>query len=288
MYIRKMTKPFFSVVIPAYNRKDFLLIAVESVLQQTFSDYELIVIDDGSTDGTKQAMSASREHKKIKYIWQPHSGVSAARNHGLIEAQADFICFLDSDDRFRRDKLQITHSYIKKYQRYKIFHTEEIWYRSGRLLSQKIYHKKPQGWIFKQALKLCCISPSAVTIARAVFEEIGNFDTKLPACEDYDFWLRVALKFPVFLIPEALTIKEGGHIDQQSKKYPAMDTFRIYALEKLLKSQSLSQDQYALTVETLREKCAIYIQGALKRGKTAEIKEYQELLRKFSKVEING
>ncbi|MEI8350452.1 MAG: glycosyltransferase [Candidatus Omnitrophota bacterium] len=280
-----MITPFFSIIIPTYNRKDFLPIAMESVIEQTFSDYELIIVDDGSTDGTKKAVNKlndPRINKQIKYFWQPHEGVSAARNKGIKESRGGHICFLDSDDRFRQDKLQVTHDCIKKNPEYKIFHTEEIWYRSGELLPQKIYHKKPHGWIFRHALKLCCISPSTVTIGKDVFKEIGNFDTNLPVCEDYDLWLRAALKFPVFLIPEPLTIKEGGHADQQSKKYPAMDTFRIYALKKILQNGNLTKENYSLAAEELRNKCSIYIQGARKRAKHSEVKKYQELLNQFT------
>jgi glycosyltransferase involved in cell wall biosynthesis len=272
-----MKNLFFSIIIPTYNRKDFLKIAVSSVLYQTFSDFELIVVDDGSADSTSKLMCSFKD-KRIIYLKGTHHGVSWARNQGLKKAKGEFICFLDSDDRFRMHKLEITYEYIKKYPQYKIFHTEEIWYRNGKLLPQKAYHKKPSGFVFENAVKLCCISISTAAIKKEIFDEVGLFDENLPACEDYDFWLRVTSRYPVFLIPHYLTIKEGGHLDQQSKKYPALDRFRIYALKKILEEGNLDTKKYKIALEELKNKCRIYIQGAKKRKKYQEVKYYQNLI----------
>jgi glycosyltransferase involved in cell wall biosynthesis len=276
-------KPFFSVIIPTYNREKFLKIAIRSVLEQSFDNYELIIIDDGSSDGTKEMFEGRKTRdegrgKKIKYIYRGNKGPAAARNQGLKEAKGEFICFLDSDDRFRQDKLKITYEYIKKYPQYQIFHTEEIWYRRGKLLPQKIYHKKPSGFVFENAVKLCSVSISTAAIKKNIFDEVGLFDETMPACEDYDFWLRVTHKYPVLLIPQYLTIKEGGHADQQSFKYPAMDKFRIYALSKILKNPELSKENYAIASNELKKKCEIFIKGAIKRGKIKEAEYYKRLI----------
>jgi len=277
-----MTKPFFSVIIPTHNRQNLFKIALDSVLGQTFPDYEVIVVDDGSTDNTKQIVN-SLNCKQLHYFYQKNKGPAAARNKGLKQAKGEFVCFLDSDDRWVKEKLEASYNYIKKNPKYKIFHTEEIWYRNGRLLSPKKYHKKPNGFVFKNAVKLCCLSPSTVAVKRCLFEEIGYFDRNLPACEDYDFWLRATAKYPVFLIPKYLTIKEGGHKNQQSKKYPAMDRFRIYALEKILKNGSLNHKNYSLAYNELKRKCEIYITGALKRNKLKQANEYKQLIAKYKK-----
>lgn len=271
-----MKTPFFSVIIPSYNRKNLLKIAVNSVLYQTFDNFELIIIDDGSKDNTKEILNEFND-KRISYIYQPHKGVSPARNEGIKLSQGEFICFLDSDDRFRKEKLEVTFDYIKKYPEYKIFHTEEIWYRNGSYLPQKAYHKKPSGVIFTEALKLCCVSISTAAIKKEVFEKAGLFDETMPACEDYDFWLRAGALFPVLLIPEYLTIKEGGHPDQQSKKYPAMDKFRIYAIKKLLENNNLKEDYYQMALKELKHKCDIYIKGSEKRGNITDAKHYKRL-----------
>jgi len=301
-------RPFFSVIIPTYNRFDFLRIAINSVIYQAFKDFELIVVDDGSTKNTadvvkqyigeplhqKPRVLVSTENVKnlklanslnsstrIRYIYQPNKGPAAARNKGLKESKGEFICFLDSDDRFRQQKLEITYNYIKKYPQYKIFHTEEIWYRDGKLLSQKKYHKKPDGYVFKEALPICCVSISTAAIKQEVFRDTGTFDENLPACEDYEFWLRATSKYKVKLIPKALTIKEGGHSDQQSKKFPALDRFRIYSIKKLLESNILNKRQQKLTIKELKRKCEIYVKGAIKRKKAEEVKYYKNLIEEF-------
>lgn len=252
-----MGRPFFSVIIPTYNRKHFLAISVESVLNQSFADFELIIVDDGSEDGTKEFIKKYRD-PRLRYIYQEHKGVSAARNQGIKESRGKFICFLDSDDRYRQEKLEITYQYIQKFPQYKIFHSEELWYRSGKILPQKKHHKKPEGNVFCNALKICCISISTVAIEKSVFDKVGMFDENMPACEDYDFWLRATAIYSVKLIPKILTIKEGGHPDQQSRKFPAMDKFRIYAIDKLIKTWSLSLDQKKSAWEELRNKIQIF------------------------------
>ncbi|MCP4653650.1 MAG: glycosyltransferase [Candidatus Omnitrophica bacterium] len=270
-----MKKPFFSVIIPTFNRGDFLKIAIDSLLSQDFSDFELIIVDDGSNDNTDQIIKDLTD-PRIRYIKQNHRGVSGARNNGLKQASGEFICFLDSDDRFSKDKLLLTHKFIKNNQKYKVFHTKEIWYRNGSLLNQKARHKNPHGFAFAKIAKLCCISISTIAIEKNVFNQVGTFDETMPACEDYDFLLRITAAMPVFLIPKALTIKEGGHSDQQSKKFKAMDKFRIYALEKIL--PSLSGDNYKIAHQELKNKCTIYLKGAVKRDRSSEIEYYQQLL----------
>jgi len=282
-----MEKPFFSVVVPTYNRKDFLQIAINSVLNQTFQDYELLIVDDGSTDETQKLIlkitTATNVQKKIiRYFYQPHTGISKARNKGIKEARGKFVLFLDSDDRFCQAKMERTLVYINNYPSCNIFHTEEIWYKSGKILPQKKYHKKPTGFIFPSCLKRCCIGMSTSIITKKILEAVSGFDERLPACEDYDLWLKITAHHPVILIPEYLTIKQGGHLDQQSKRYPSMDKFRIFSLKNLLKSNTLNAYLYELAYKELKNKCAIYINGAKKRKKIAEIAYYQQLMKKFT------
>jgi len=274
-----MKNPFFSIVIPTYNRAKFLRIAIESVLKQTFGNYELIIIDDGSTDTTKAMIqNLYANNKKLGYFYQKNQGVSKARNQGIAQSRGEFIAFLDSDDRFCRQKLEISHAYIKNNPQYKIFHTQEIWYHNGTILNQKHYQQKPTGLIFPNALRLCCVGLSTALINHQLFNEVGCFDENLPVCEDYDFWLRTTFKNEVFLIPHWLTIKEGGREDQLSKKYTAMDKFRIKSLIKILESGLLNNTDYNLAHTELKNKCSIYIQGALKRGKNNEIKNYRNMV----------
>ncbi len=275
------TQRFFSVIIPTFNRKPFLEIAVDSVLGQTFSDFELIIIDDGSGDGTKELIE-SYSDSRIKYLYQKNHGVSHARNSALALAEGKYAAFLDSDDRWKKEKLEVTAKYIKNYPGIYIFHTEEIWYRKGKLLPQKKKHRKPTGHVYKKALDLCCISISTAAVNRDLFKKLGTFDENLQACEDYDFWLRAASKYEVKLIPQQLTIKDGGRCDQLSSSVWGLDRFRIIALEKMLSSGTLENGDYTATVKKFEKKCRIFASGCLKREKLELAEYYKNLPRKYS------
>ncbi len=268
---------FFSIIIPTYNRKDFLNIAIHSVLTQRFNNYELIVVDDGSIDGTRDLVASIRDERLI-YIYQENKGVAYARNRGLDIARGEWIAFLDSDDRWTEDKLEIVSQYIEKHPNCKIFHTQEVWFRRGELLNQKKRHRKPTGYVYQRALELCCISISTAVIHKSVFDAVGNFDEDFEACEDYEFWLRATHEFEVMLIDKSLTIKDGGRDDQLSFRVWGLDRFRIKALEKILFSGRLNARDYALTYAELKKKVDIYVNGAAKRGKVDEVKYYRNLL----------
>ena len=270
---------FFSVIIPTHNRKSFLKIALESVLAQSFKDFELIIVDDGSTDKTKELVKSYKD-RRIKYIYQENKGPSSARNTGIKASRGKFICFLDSDDRLRPEKLALTKEYIRKNPNCKIFHTEELWYRNAKYLPQKKEHKKPEGQVFKNSLKICSISPSTACVNREVFKKTGLFDEDFPVCEDYEFWLRACLNYPVKLIPFHLTIKEGGHKDQRSQN-KGLDKYRFLAIYKLIKTHKLPPDYLKEALGHLEEKGAIYIQGAKKRNKLEEVKDIKSKLKEL-------
>jgi len=271
----------FTVIIPTYNRLKFLEKAVWSVLHQTYPHFELIIVDDGSTDQTREFISTIND-RRIRYIFQENKGPASARNRGISSSSYPWIAFLDSDDWWHKDKLVVTAKYIHTHPEYKIFHTEEIWYRNGKILNQKKKHKKPTGWVFENCLPLCCISISTAVIHKHVFETVGLFDETLPACEDYDLWLRITQRFSVFLISERLTYKDGGRPDQVSQKIPALDRFRIKSLVKLLYTDKISDSTLKeKLVQELKRKCQIYISGCIKRGKSSEAEEYTRLLERY-------
>jgi len=273
--------PKFSVIIPTYNRENFIETAVKSVLAQTFKDFELVVVDDGSTDNSRDRLR--RYDSQFLYIYQENNGPSNARNRGLKEARGEYIAFLDSDDRWTNNKLEEGDRYIANCNENLVFHTQELWYKDGKIHNPKKKHMKPRGYIFKNCLKLCSVSISTAVIKRIVFEKIGKFDETLPVCEDYDFWLRVSLNYPIFLIDEILTIKEGGHLDQLSKIYKCKDKYRIQSMLNLINRQKLDTDQYKYLLGELRRKCKIYGKGCIKRGKIDEGKYYLSLPDKINK-----
>ena len=271
-----MSSPLVSVVIPTHNRRDLLAEAVASVREQTYDPIEIIVIDDGSSDGT--AKMIRERFPRVRLVRQPHRGVSAARNRGIAEAQGEYIAFLDSDDLWLPKKLAAEMDALLKNPELKICHTDEIWIRRGVRVNPMKKHRKYGGWIYPHCLPLCIISPSSVILKREVFNEVGAFDEALPACEDYDLWLRVTARHPVHFIERPLIVKRGGHADQLSRAFWGMDRFRVYALLKMLRENGLPRAWRLLTLEELRKKCRILIQGFEKRGKERDAALYREIL----------
>jgi glycosyltransferase involved in cell wall biosynthesis len=263
-----------SVIIPTYNRGWILKEAIDSVLAQTFNEYELIVVDDGSEDNTAEILSGY--NNKIQIIRQPNQGVSAARNRGMVSSSGRFIALLDSDDLWLPEKLNEQLSFFRNHPDVMICQTEEIWIRNGKRVNPCKHHKKLSGMIFEPSLSLCLVSPSAVMFKRELIDMVGLFDENLPACEDYDLWLRVSLRFPVYLIDEALIIKRGGHEDQLSRN-PMLDKYRIKALVKILNQNLLIGGYRCAAVAKLKEKCMIYAAGCRKRGRYQEAEEYIRL-----------
>lgn len=268
-----------SVVIPTCNRRDYLQRALSSVVSQTHPADEVIVIDDGSEDGTAQLVKT--RFPAVNYFFQQNQGVSAARNRGIRLASSDWIALLDSDDEWLPNKLKVQVAALQNNSALRVCHTEEIWNRNGKRVNQMNKHRKSGGWIFQHCLPLCAMSPSSILLHRSIFDEVGFFDESLPACEDYELWLRITARYPVLFIEQPQIIKYGGHDDQLSRKFWGMDRFRIYALEKILQTGILSEDDHAAAVGMLIEKCSIYIQGAMKRNKLQEAEHYQDLMQRF-------
>ena len=266
-----------SVIIPTYNRKKIIAQAIDSVLLQTYNNFEIIIIDDGSCDGSKEFLR-EKYGDLIRVIEKKHSGVSGARNLGIKEARGDIIALLDSDDLFSQDKLAKQLAYMQKNTEYKICHSEEIWIKDGIRINPHKKHKKRGGYIFKESVELCLISASTVMVRKEIFAELGCFDEEMPACEDYDFWLRVTAKYPVLFLDEHLTTKFGGHEDQLSKKYWGMDRFRIYALDKILQGRALSLENKEVAQEMLLKKLKIFLKGAMKHNNLEYVERYEEML----------
>lgn len=266
-----------SVIITTYNRRDFLKDAVISVLNQDYREKEIIVVDDGSTDNSFDII----RDMPVRYIWKPNKGISSARNAGIAASKGDFIAFLDVDDIWLKGKLSLQ---MKKMEEtgYLISYTDEIWIRGGRRVNQKVRHRKYSGYIFDRCLPLCIISPSSVLINREIFDYTGYFDESMPVCEDYDMWLRVSSRYPVLFIDKPLIVKTGGHEDQLSKKYEAMDRYRIQSICKILDNYPLSSDMRTKAVEELKRKCHIMIKGAEKRDRTGDADFFYDLINRYT------
>jgi glycosyltransferase involved in cell wall biosynthesis len=270
--------PLVSVIIPTYNRGWILKEALDSVLAQDFCDFELIVVDDGSTDDTAEILAGCGP--PVRVLTQPNRGVSAARNRGLAAARGQLVAFLDSDDLWLPGKLNEQVGFFRANPEAVVCQTQELWIRDGVRVNPKERHRKFSGMIFERCLPLCLVSPSAVMIRKCLFDVVGDFDEQLPACEDYDLWLRISCRYPIHLIDTALIVKRGGHVDQLSRA-PGLDKYRIRALEKILDRGLLSPRQYQVAASTLRQKCGVYAVGCRKRGRQDEARFYKQLAQRF-------
>jgi len=262
-----------SVIVPTYNRAHTLARALDSVLAQTLSVREIIVVDDGSTDDTE--LLIRRDYPRARYLSQPNGGVSRARNLGIAAARGDWIGLLDSDDAWLPKKLEAQCAELRRHPERRLCHTEEIWIRNGHRVNQMNKHAKSGGHIFRACLPRCVISPSSAILHRSLIDEVGTFDEELPACEDYDLWLRVCAAEAVAFVATPQIEKYGGHSDQLSRQYWGMDRFRVQALEKIIGSGRLDAEDRAAACAVLSEKARILAAGARKRN-NLERAEYYE------------
>jgi len=268
-----------AAIIPTYNRERELRRALLSVVAQTRPVDEIIVVDDGSADETGTMMA--KEFSGVIYIAQRNAGVSAARNAGVARATSEWIALLDSDDEWSPNKIKRQMEEAGQNPDFLLGHTNEVWIRNGRRVNQGDRHAKSGGYIFQKCLPLCAISPSSVLVKKRLLEEIGGFDERLPACEDYDLWLRICSVHPVLYIDEPLVTKYGGHADQLSRKYWGMDRFRIEALARIVESGSLQDDDRRAAAAMLCSKIDVFLAGARKRGRTADVEAYGAMRKKY-------
>lgn len=267
-----------SVIIPTRDRARLVLRAVNSVMRQSLANLECIVVDDGSMDDTPEVL-ASIGDPRLKVIRTEAGGVSAARNRGLAAARGDLLALLDSDDEYLPEKLK-RHSEFMRGRRLEISQTEEIWIRRGVRVNPGKKHAKTDMRFFARALEMCLVSPSCVMFTRDFWAKEGPFDERLPACEDYDFWLRILARgHEVGLLPEALTIKHGGRPDQLSRSIVGLDLFRIHALLKIVRDESFQKEKRLQAEMELRRKAAVYVSGCQKRGRLEEAARVMEMVK---------
>ena len=269
-------KILISTVVPTFNRAAFLEEVLPSVLEQKVENMELIVVDDGSQDNTEEIVS--RFSSVIYFCLPENRGVSFARNYGVRKTSGRYICFLDSDDQWLSGKLSAQLEWMEKTPECQICYTDEIWIRRGIRVNPMSRHRKYSGDIFRYCLPLCIVSPSSVMIRKEFFNQVGGFDETLPACEDYDLWLRMALLTSFHFVNRKLIVKQGGHEDQLSRKYWGMDRFRVRALKKILADKRLQGENRQLAMLMLKEKCDILYKGFAKRGKVKEAGYYRGLV----------
>ena len=273
------TKYDISVIIPTYNRYEFLQRALKSVYSQTHMPTEVIIIDDGSNDETSKIQKL---FPHAKYIYQKNGGVSSARNLGIKNATSSWITFLDSDDIWDKDKLQKQVDFHKNNPNIFMSYTGERWIRDNQEMKIPKKFKKYGGDVFERCLSHCIIAPSSAMINKKLLEKIGLFDEGLEVCEDYDLWLRIACENEIGLVDEKLIIKYAGHEDQLSFKHWGMDRFRVKSLEKLLIKNSNIMKLKSYIQNELTQKYNLLLKGAIKHDKIHEMKIYEKRLRELN------
>jgi len=268
-----------SVVIPVYNRWSTLARALTSVCAQSHPAEEIVVVDDGSDTPAPNCLR--RQFADVQFLRQENRGVAHARNTGIKKCSGNWIALLDSDDEWEPCKLEKQVEHNRAHPSLMAVHTGEKWIRNSNEVIPPAYLDKSTNDLWERSLKNCLICPSSVFLHRRVFDEVGGFDESLAVCEDYDFWLRLLLRMDIGLVDKKLVRKHGGHADQLSTTTWGMDRYRVQSLEKILTTCSLSQEQEEALISTLTEKLSILADGAAKRGKIEQAKQYREVLQKY-------
>jgi len=198
-----------SVIIATYNYGRYIKTAIDSVLAQTYSDVEIVVVDDGSKDNTRDIVTSYGD--SVKYIYQKNRGPAAARNTGIFESKGEFIAFLDADDYYAKDNLKIKMSFLENTDGAGwIFSDWQYVDEDKKILDKgstkfKFAEKKLTGMIFEDLIyHRNYISPCSVVIKRSILKDIGYFDPDVRSQEELDLWLRTSLKYPVYYIDDVL------------------------------------------------------------------------------------
>lgn len=200
--------PKVSVIIPTYNRSSLISAAIGSVLSQTYIDYELLVIDDGSTDATAEIVRGIQSDK-LRYVYQENLGRSAARNHGIRLAEGEYIAFLDSDDLFTPTKLAEQVRFLDNNADYGLVYSYAMTVdENGNHLQECYYEGNLSGYIYPQMLflKNNVITTPTVMVRAQILAETGGFDETMDICEDLDLWCRIARRHNVMQLQQHLAI----------------------------------------------------------------------------------
>jgi len=266
--------PSVSIVIPVFNRLLPLERAIQSLQKQTFQDFEIIVVDDHSTD---DIFTVTKKYR-TRYLKTNGKGVSAARNTGIKAASSDLLAFLDSDDEWLPQKLELQMKYLSENPNCNIVHSNESWIRNGQPVNQARKHQKMGGRIFSECTELCLIAPSSVLIRKTLLDQVGLFDESFTVCEDFDLWLRITATENIGFIQEPLLIKHGGHEDQLSMQFHSMDLWRVRALAKHLKNSNLTAQEKLALQKSMKKKCEILLKGFQKHQNFENLSEVESYL----------
>lgn len=227
-------RPKVSVVTPTYNRADFIREAVDSVLSQSFRDLEMIVVDDGSRDNTRDVLASCLDDGRLHYVFQENQGQSVARNKGIRAARGEYICFLDSDNYWLPGKLEASVRFMDAHPDVDILYGDNISIdEEGRIIS-KDNMKRHSGRITGLLLHDNFISNNTVMVRRECFEQLGGFNEKDRLAEDYELWLRMSTRYTFHYLPEymaAYRVMDDQISSDKDKRFWANERILLKFLE---------------------------------------------------------
>ena len=264
--------PTVSVIIHTYNNEKFIAETVESVLNQTYKDYEIIVVDDGSADGTRDALVPYMQ--KIRYHYKENGGIASAKNAGICLSQTEFVAFLDHDDLWVPDKLQLQMECFNENLQVGLVYSKYTSFRDGKELRTKP-EKGYSGWIFKELLSKSFIQTSTVVVKRECLDAVGPYDETFSLGDEYDMFLRIARKFQCGFVDKGLT-RYRVHDTNASNNDFLFDNENLGVYKKVYNNFT---DIDGVEKKILRKRIARYsmkvAEGLYRQGKQEESKKYQ-------------
>jgi glycosyltransferase involved in cell wall biosynthesis len=252
-----------SVIIPTYNREQLVRTAIDSVLQQSYPDTEIVIIDDGSTDATRDSVAGYGD--RVRYFHQENRGIAGARNAGIRAARGSYIAFLDSDDYWKPEKLARQMQLFAKHPEYGLVACQCASVRVDGSYREK---NRPgsSGWVLRELFHKNFIRTSSAVIRAACFDRVGLFDERLRECEEYDLWMRIAARYPIGFINESLAVYvdnlDGASVDSLTGRL-----YRLQTLEKEYLRDSIPPPQYN---RRIADTCHYIGRHQLKRGNRTE------------------
>jgi glycosyltransferase involved in cell wall biosynthesis len=297
-----------SVVVPTCNKREQVAQALQSALAQTYRNFEIAIVDDGSTDGTPAHVfrTFGAEPKAIdivshlnpaalrpffhhfvhdgvtfKYHYHTNRGLAAARNRGIRHARGSYVAFLEAEDRWDPTHLETQLAFLEANQGARISRVGEHPGRTCPRGRRPGRAERASGWLFASALENCPASISCAVIHRSCFTECGAFDENLPACEDYDLWLRLSARFPIYYVdgPEVVHRSPRAEISPHAWTW---DRFRVYALEKSFQSGHLDPEQRFLVSQEIVRRCERLVDGFRRQKSEERANFYERKRRRFA------
>jgi glycosyltransferase involved in cell wall biosynthesis len=295
-----------SVILPTYNRKEEALECVASILDQTFREFELLVVDDGSTDGTaasfverygeaavdrdaaasfaarpvpKQPLDFCVNGTRVRYVYQKNMGFSTACNRGLALSRGAYVAIAEPDVRWLPDRLEKQIQVIRRTPGVLVLLGGAIPVRNGQP-GKKVRLPGPGGWLFEQIIRDEVPPYTAALFHRRCLEVINGFDENLPNCADYDLWVRITAKFPIHTLAEPVLYLPARSLD--SRGGWASHRFRVYALEKAFQTGYLNPEYRRMVAEQIVEKCRILVEGYQKKNSLERANFYERKRRRFA------